>query len=379
MISDLFTPVTVDDAKASIYAQLERVGVKTANWKPGAVVRTIVAIVAVLVSTFSTLVALIASMGWLDTATGDWLTNKAKGDFGIDRIAATPARGTLRLTNTAGGSFTIAAGDTLVSNPSTGAEYRNVVAYTLLPLGSADVEFEATEGGAWTSSDAGTITNLISSMTGVTVTNLSALIGADEESDALLIARCKMAPAANSPAGPADVYSYAVRTVPRSDGTPTGITRSRTIANGATGGVRVICATATGSPLSADLTYLQDYIVRNVMGQCITVSVESAVPAAQSVSYVAYTSNPASNSTTDKAAASAALQTYVAAVPIGGYRIGGASGTLPREGLAGAIQSAIKGCFRVDVTVPAADVAVDPDGVIVLGTVSGSVQVERQQ
>ena len=378
MISDLFTPTTVDEAKAAIYAQLERVGIKTADWKPGGVVRTIVAIVAVLVATFSELVASIAAMGWLTTATGDWLTNKAKGDFGVDRIPASAAGGTYRLTNTAGGSFTVLADELIVANPTTGAQYRNVAGFTLLPLGTVDIEIIATEAGAWTSSDAGTVTTLVTPLTGVTGTNPAALVGLDEESDALLVTRCLAAPSIASPAGPSDAYSYAARTWPRADGSPTGITRARTVSDTGTGEIVVTAATATGAPLAGDLTYLQDKMIREILTECATLSLVAASGVSVPVSFVAYTSNLASNATADKAAGSAALRAYVGAVPIGGYRVGGATGVMPRSGLAGAIQGAIPGCFRVDILSPAADVSLTSSQVAVLGAVTASVQVERQ-
>jgi phage-related baseplate assembly protein len=379
MISDLFTPVTVEDAKASIYAQLERMGVRTANWKPGGVVRTIIAIVAVLVSTFSELVALAIAQGWLSTATGQWLTNKGEGDFGTSRIAASAAGGVLRLTNTAGGSFSVGADELIVGNPTTGAQYRNVAAFTLSPLGVVDIEIVATEAGAWTSSAAGTVTELVTPLTGVTCSNPDALVGTDEESDALYRERCMAAPAMNSPAGPSDAYSYAVRTWPRSDGTPTGITRTRTVSDGGTGGITVVAATGSGSPLSADLSYLQERLINEVLTECATVSVVAASPIVVPVSFVAYTSDAAVNTTAAKAAATTALQKYIASVPIGGYRIGSASGVLPVAGLAGAVQGAITGCFKVAISSLAADVALDPNEVAVSGAVTPSVQVERQQ
>ena len=379
MISDLFTPSTVAEVEASIYALLESRGIKTANWKPGGVVRTIVAVVAVLAATFSDLVARVASMSFLDTATGDWLRNKAIGDFGVTPFDAAPARGVVRLTNTAGGSFSVDAGDLLVENPATGAQYRNVAPFSLGSLGTVDVEVESTEAGAWTSSDPGTITTMVSTLTGVTVTNPAALVGVDAESDAALRERCRQSPALMSSAGPADAYSYAAKTILRSDGTSTGITRSRTMAGTGDGTIIVVCATPTGTPLSADLTYLQDQMVRQVMTQCATLSVVAADVLPVAVSYTAYTSNAGSDATQDKAAASAALLAYISTVPIGGYRVAGATGTLPRSGLIGAIQSAIPGCFRVDLAVPAADVTMTDSEVATLSTVVASVQVERQQ
>lgn len=378
MIETLIEPVTVDEAKAIIYAQLQRVGVATGSWKPGAVVRTIIAVVAVIVSVYSEAAANIARMFSYETATGEWLKNKAAGD-GVDYIPATAAAGTVRLTNTAGGVFSVDAGDLVVSNPSTGVTYSNVAAFSLGALSYVDVEVLASEAGSHTTSASGAITELVTPLEGVTCTNQNELVGTDEESDELLRARARQAPALLSSAGPSDAYSYALKTIKRTDGTSIGVTRARTIADEGTGEITVVGATATGAIGATDLGYLQDQLVRNVLTQCARLTVESAVAKTVAISYVAYTRNPSVDSVSAKLDALNALRAYVAAVPLGGYRVAGGVGTVTTEALGGVIQGAIPGCFRVDVSLPTADVTMVYNEAMVLGTVTGSIQVERQQ
>src|SRR3989304_1758463 len=73
-LAELTTPLTVDEIKTAIYAALAPNGAATTTWKPGAVVRTIITGVAIVLAGFSRLQAAIAKSGFLGLAEGDWLT-----------------------------------------------------------------------------------------------------------------------------------------------------------------------------------------------------------------------------------------------------------------------------------------------------------------
>ena len=60
-LAELTTPLTADEVEAALYAALAARGAKTTAWKPGAVVRTIIAGVAIVLAAFSSLVAAIVS------------------------------------------------------------------------------------------------------------------------------------------------------------------------------------------------------------------------------------------------------------------------------------------------------------------------------
>ena len=63
-VDDLMQPITVVHAKASIYQVLEQLGVPTTSWKPGAVVRAVVILGALLYQGVNLLTDL--CYAWLD-------------------------------------------------------------------------------------------------------------------------------------------------------------------------------------------------------------------------------------------------------------------------------------------------------------------------
>ena len=79
LLDDLTTPLTVDECKAAIYATIEARGTSTTAWEPGAVARTIIAGVSIVLAAMSVLIALIAKSGFLSLSEGDWLTVVARG------------------------------------------------------------------------------------------------------------------------------------------------------------------------------------------------------------------------------------------------------------------------------------------------------------
>ena len=92
-IDDLTTPVTRDEAKASIYDAMGTVGVSTTAWRPGAVVRTMVAAIAILFAACTSLMAKIAKSGFLEFAVGTWLTLVARHVYGVERLLEDPTVG----------------------------------------------------------------------------------------------------------------------------------------------------------------------------------------------------------------------------------------------------------------------------------------------
>lgn len=84
-IDDLVQPVTPDEAKTAIYTGLANVGTTTTSWKPGSVVRTLIAVIGVMYSALTYLVARVAKYSFLDFAEGNWLTEVAYFRHGIGR------------------------------------------------------------------------------------------------------------------------------------------------------------------------------------------------------------------------------------------------------------------------------------------------------
>ena len=145
-LATLTTALTADEVEAAIYDAVEARGAKTSAWKPGAVVRTIIAGVSIVLAAFSSLIALVAAGGFLELATGDWLTLVARYVFGVERIGATFATGTVTLTNGSGTPYSGGADDLIVQNSTTDAVYRSTGAWSVAagPGATADVEVKAT-------------------------------------------------------------------------------------------------------------------------------------------------------------------------------------------------------------------------------------------
>ena len=125
VLSDLTTPLTVDEIKTAIYDTIAARGVDTTAWKPGSVVRTMIAGVAIVLAAMSALIALIAASGFLALSEGPWLTLVARYVYATERITGTFATGTITIDNASGSIYAIAVGDLVVQNSTTGATYRN--------------------------------------------------------------------------------------------------------------------------------------------------------------------------------------------------------------------------------------------------------------
>lgn len=379
-LDDLTTPMTADEAKAAIYAYLAARGVSTTNWKAGSVVRTMIAAVSVVLAALSSLQAAVARGGFLDLASGDWLTLLARYVYNVDRDLGSFASGFVTLNNTGGGSFSGDPDDLIFRNPTTGKLYRNTAAYTIAPLETGVlVAIQAVELGSASTSAASTITAMDTPLIGVTCSNAAAVVGSDPEDDQTLRIRCREKTGTASPNGPADAYAYFARSAKRPDGSSIGVTRVRVVPDGI-GGVDVYVATASGgvtgssgSP-ATDLGIIHEELQTKATPQCITERTSSASALTVAVTYELWVrSTVGATSSEIQATASERLVDYMAAQPIGGEIIPPAvSGSIYVSALEAVVGSAVPRAdlVRVAVTLPAADVAVGATEAPVLGTVT---------
>lgn len=384
-LTSLTTPLTSDEVSAAIYAAVAARGVATTNWKPGAAVRTIIAAVSIVLSAFSSLVAQIARMGFLELSSGDWLTLVAKYVYGVDRLEATFAAGNVTLTNTGGGVYSGGVGELIVFNSATGARYRSTSAYSLGALGSTTVPVSAIEAGQAGTSVTGGIDSFETPLLGVTVTNATALVGSDDESDTDLRQRCLDATAIASPNGPADAYSYFARSARRSDGTPIGVTRVRTVP-ATDGTLTVYVATASGEVTgtsgdpATDLGAIADAIWSGAEPQCVTATVASASTQMVHVSYRIYCyDNIGLTDLELTARVEAALAAWIAVQPIGGNRVdGAATGYLYSSHIVQQIYSISSKIYHVELVYPSGEYTLlSQHRVPVLGAVT-PVEINRE-
>ncbi len=377
----LLTPMTVDEAHEAIYTAIAARGVRTTSWKSGAVVRSMIASFAVVLSGLSHMQAQLAKMGFIEHAEGEWLTKVAYYVYGVDRDLGSFAAGTFTFDNASGAVYSGSPGDLIVSSSVTGKEYRNTAAYTIGALATGvEIDFEAVELGSASSAGAGDVDTMVTALTGVTVTNATAIVGTDEEDDATLRLRCREKLGALSPNGPADAYAYFARSARKDDGTSAGVTRVRVIPDG-TGTVDVYIATASGAvtgtigDTSTALGAVDDAIQRNVVPLCVTANIASVSTVVVPVTYEIWVRSTIG--LTDEQVETTiqtALETFFATHPIGGEIILPAGGKLYVDALRAAIADALppRSLVKLSITLPAADVSLAEDEVATLGTLTAT-------
>ena len=372
-LEELTTPLTPDEVEDAIYQALGLRGAKTTAWKPGSVVRTIIAGTSIVLSALSELQAEITKGGFLELASGSWLTLVGKYVFGVERLRGTFATGQVTLTNTRSGSYWGGPGDLIVQNPSSGKEYRSTGSWSLAAGPSTTtVDVRAVELGSESTSAAGEITKLVTTLSGVTVTNEDALVGTNPEDDDALKRRCLDRTGALSPNGPRDAYSYVARNTTRENGDAIGVTRVATRADGA-GRVNVWVATPSGGVDSSDLERIDQAIKEQAEPLAVNAVVESASNLSVPVTYELWiyssaglTSGQVSDLVSD------ALTRLFQTTPIGGHLVGGAR-RLYVSDLASAIDSVRPEIFRVAIIEPSADIPVLINQAPVAGTITGTV------
>ncbi len=382
-LDELTTPATRAEVEEAIYATLAARGAKTTTWKPGAVVRTIITGIAIVLAALSELQAKIAKGGFLELATGDWLTLVARYVYDVERSTGTFATSTVTVQNTGGGVYSGDADDLVLSvsaGTAAGKTYRNTAAFSIPALAAAvEIPVQAVEIGSGSSAAANAIDTLETALLGVVVTASTAATGQDEETDAELRTRCRAKTGTLSPNGPRDAYSYVARSAKLND-VSVGVTRVKTIADG-NGNVDVYVATASGTlagtagdPTTA-LGAVADAIHKNAEPLAVTPTVQNATPLSQGVTYELWVRDTIALTTSEiETAVADALAAYAAEHPIGGVELPSApTGRIYTDALRVVIAGAVEGHFLdLSLTVPAADVDLTASQFFQLGTVSAT-------
>ncbi len=367
-IEDLTTPMTREEVQASIYKVLASLGVNTTAWLSGSVVRTMVVGCSLVMSAFTYLAADIGKSGFLALSSGPWLTLVAQYVYGLERIEASYASGVVTLTNAGGGVYTVDEGDLILASSSSGHTYRNIAAFSLPPVSSADVSIVATDPGAASTAPAGDITVFVTPLLGVIAVNENAVTGENDESDEALRLRCAQQLGAISPMGPWDAYGSALRNAKRPDGTSLGITRIRLIADGF-GRVFVYCATAGGEVPPADLPYADEAVQQWAAPQAITAIVLSATGVDLDVSAEVFMYNTSGLSPAEiEAKLDAAVIAYANTQPVGGNL-----GVVYADAVRAAVFDAMREIYHVAMTVPAADISLAVSEVLTAGATTWTI------
>lgn len=396
-LSDLIAEETTESVEIRIYTLCDDLGLPTTSWPDdGAIAILIRAIATIYAIVYNTLIIVAIRGGFLDYATGGWLTLLARNCFQTERNPATFATGLVTFTNTALGNYVINAGDTItVRNPSTGATYKADGPFTIPGVGSlANVPIRADVAGTGSNSAATTISVLVDALPGVTCSNPAAVLGQDEELDEPLRERARLSAAATSPAGAPDAYRYvATSKVFRVDGSRVDVTKVSVVEDETGGTVTVYYGSPTGP--TADLARVNTVItlgstdVDHPVGAVVPAGVDyqgfSAVAKVIDITYDAFARASAGfTSQAIEDAIQADIEAFFPGISnaIGGFIFDPPNpGVLARDELIAIISQVAPGggnvrpVLKVDLTtfLPATDTDLDPNELPTLGTITGTV------
>ncbi len=370
-LDELTTPVTALECESLIYGILAKLGIKTTRWRSGSVVRAIITVVATLMGFFGGLVANLAKMGFLETATGPWLTILAKGTYATARQQSTFATCYGVVTN--GGVLPISfdAGDLIVRSSISGKTYKNVSAFSVNVGLTETIAIVATENGSSSNADIGDINQLVTSVDGASFANTTIALALDEESDESLRSRCRNAMAALSPAGPKAAYESRALGATLDNGTTAGVTRVQVLSSPSTGSVTVYVGGPSGAlpgdvhDSSTPLGAVSKAIQFGVVPVGVTASVVSATPQTVSVTIDVWVKQGSGYSSSQvESLVHNNIASELSNAPIGGY-----NNLFALSQLISAAHSASSYIRRVLISYPTADIAVNDGRVLILGII----------
>ncbi len=319
-ITDLFTPLTSADIRARMVAELVTLNVPADKWRAGGVASTMLTVAAIVLSMMSGLISTILQGFFLPTATGNALKLLAYYVYSVVVPEATYATGNVTLTNAGGGVYTVAIGQYTALNPTSGATYSNSSAFTLNALTSLSVPMRAIAPGSAGNSTPGTITQSVTPLTGVTVTNPVSFVGSDAPTDAAIRALCTNKLASLSVRGVRTAYAYAIQVAinPVTMG-PVNINRWSISEASHTGVVTLTIAAPDGTPDANDITGVVTSVEANARPMGIEVDVNGASEVDYTRTLTVYAVAAAGGTAAAVVTAiDTAISDYIAAYPIGG-------------------------------------------------------------
>jgi hypothetical protein len=350
-ITDLLTPVTQDQARATFVAQLEALKVPASRWRKGGTASTILTVLAATYAGFSATMVAAIGAGFLETAKGNWLKLLAKNVYGVVAIEGTFASGAVTLTNAGGGIYDYDPGEFTMLNSTTQQTYVNTDVLHIGALATVTgVNVHCSVVGSIGTADPGDIDALVTQALGVTVTNPASVVGVDAELDEDLRDRCTNKLASLSVRGPRNAYVWAAKSATLIDGTPVNINRVEVSSSSSTGVVNVWIASPSGSPSADDLQAVRDFIEANVRPEAVTVIVSPITPVAYSPAITVWANAQAGvSAAVIQTAAANALTAFIASYPISGLKKPpSGQGYLYASRVDGAIEDAHPAIYAVD-------------------------------
>lgn len=354
-LNQLVTPITEDDALASIIATLEDSKFQASSWQSGSIQLTFIRLAAMIWAQASIVIAAIAQSLFSSLATIQYayLALIALYWYNIAPLEAQFTVGEMLLTSNAqAGTTTFASGDIIVADQPNGTLGANVYTCTaggtLGPSSTLLVQFKANTPGTaanippnttlflWTGGLVGiTVTNPVVDPTSTWITTP----GQDQETVARLAARCLNRWSALAYGNMDGAYTFwALTALP-------SLTRSTILSAPGDGTVTLVGANSLGPISGADCTTIQNYVrgVSDGIGRRPINDIFSAIPAtvvsSPALTVTVYCVPDAMQSVVG--AITSALNTYLGTVPIGGTLLTGSTGVVIYDDLVDTAKSAL--------------------------------------
>lgn len=357
-LADLVTTKTADQLFAELLEVLKGERLPTTSWQPGSVPRSLAKADATVLADLYATVRAIAQGYSLEGATYAWLTVHAKSRFDLDRIEATFAEVTVRLTCASGaGPYNLTPAALLVSDGTYRFRSTNTGTLSIHAGGYLDVTVRAEGAGTAYNAGDGTVTRLLSpALAGLSVNNPTlgsgeaSLITAarDQETDAELRTRCLARWAVLGTGFNLDAVQYWCLSATLADGSATGITRCKVIPGPGDGTYTAVVAGSTstvGSPaVAAALAVLQ---ARGPVTDTPAVVAAGETPV--TISGTVRLRSASYNTSANRQRATAALEAYFASLDVG---------EAVDSVKVGACFYAAEGVVDVDLSAPAGDTSV---------------------
>lgn len=333
-VNSLLQPTSGDVVTQTIINALVTLGIRADLWPTSGALRSCMTVVGNTISAvINNTVIPATKAGWLPTSSGNWLAWLSLYMYGVEKTLATFATGSVRLTNGGGGTFSLGVGAVTFQNSTTKKTYTNQVPISLAPGPGTtqDVAIQAVEIGTASNASPGDITTIVTTMLGVTCTNLAPVLGIDDQTDASLQLECWNAIAANSAYGPAQAFGYAIQNAKNSvTGNPVNVNRWQTFPDTHTGGVQVWLAAPAGVPDPNDVTGVAASIEAIARPMCVQVTTTAVATVADTDALTVWvTGTPGLQASAVQAAVQAALSDFFATYPIGGKSDGTSQGLFP--------------------------------------------------
>jgi uncharacterized phage protein gp47/JayE len=281
-LAELVKPDTSDDILRFLLEMLTLGGFPATAWASGSVAPTMLGGEADYFADLGQSIAQIAKGGFIDDAEDGWVDLLCQSLYQETRNPAVFTQGNIVLADTANqGPITIQPGTVWVTEGTRTLRYTNLTG-GVLPLGGAlPLSFQAESPGAAYNLANGSITVLVTTLPGVTVSNppisgtasWTTQAGADAESNDAYKGRCKakwgtLGSGSNEPA-----YIYNA-TTPKVTGT-TEVSRVRVTEDPVTGIVTVLLAGPSG-PVSEPARLLVDAVMQAKRPLCVRVNTTNA-------------------------------------------------------------------------------------------------------